>query len=108
MDCFSRHDSDGGAAHRYGIREFIEKRDAFFPSEAGIGNALAVVEGLAGYKILPPGLQMALDHHADDARVAASVVAADLFCDVAADFGLASIIFLAIGMAEIDHEPLRK
>lgn len=81
----------------------------FLPVEAGVGDALAVDEGLAGDELLRAGDQIALDHDAHNPSIAALAAGAgDLAGDIVADDGLAAIVFAAVGMGEVDHDAGRK
>ena len=73
------------------------------PVDAGVGDALAVDERLAGDEFLRAGDEIALDHDADDAAVAGG----DLRGDVVADDGLAAVVLVAVGVAEVDHDARR-
>ena len=72
----------------------------FNPVDAGVGDALAVDERLAGDELLRAGDEIALDHRADDVAIAGS----DLRGHVAADNRLAAVVLLAVGVAEVDHD----
>ena len=58
---------------------------------------------LAGYEILAPGFEMALNHYAEDARVA--------LCDLrhhrVADINLFFWFFAAVAVAKVDHDARR-
>src|SRR5262245_17435355 len=54
----------------YGLGKPLEYADRGRPVDAGVRDALAVAQGLAGGLILPAGDQMALHHDAADAPVA--------------------------------------
>src|SRR5512139_2893279 len=66
------------------------------PAQAGVGDAAAVFECdgivLAGGELLRAGLQVALDHHAEDAAGACG----DLRADVASDVDLALVLLVAV------------
>lgn len=70
------------------------------PADAGVGDALAVDELFAGDKLLTSGDQVAFEHNAHDASVAAG----DLAGDVAADGGLLGVILVAVGVAAVNHD----
>ena len=72
----------------------------FGPVDAGVGDALAVDEGLAGDEFLCAGDQVALNHDADDVRLSCG----DLRGYVVADDGLAAVVLVAVGVAEVDHD----
>ena len=55
--------------------------------------------GCARHQVLPAGVDVAFDHHAEDARVAAG----DLRRDVARDVDLALVLLLAVGVRAVDH-----
>ena len=61
---------------------------------------MAVDEGLAADEFLGSGDEVAFEHDADDAVVAAG----DLGGDVAADGELLGVIFVAVGVAAVDHD----
>src|SRR5438093_1035547 len=72
------------------------------PASEGVGNALPVDGFFSGHQIRPAGFQVALDHHSKG-----SVVTADnLSGDIVADLELTQIIFLAVGVAQINHDSL--
>ena len=54
------------AAHAFG--QAIEQLDAVVPADAGVGQRLAIGQRPAGDEVLAAADEMALDHHADDAR----------------------------------------
>src|SRR5207247_7960798 len=79
-----------------------EQRTAVLPADAGVGDALAVYEGLCRNESLAAGLEMRFDHEADDAVLAGG----DLARDLARDVDLALVHLLAVRMAAIDHQAL--
>ena len=70
----------------------------FGPVDAGVGDALAVDERLAGDQFLCAGNQVALEHDTDDVAVAGS----DLIGDVAADQGLSGVVLETVGVAAVE------
>src|SRR5690606_16498843 len=55
--------------HTHGLREPLEHLDRLVPADAAVGDALAVRQRTAA-EILAAGDEVALDHHADDPRLA--------------------------------------
>src|SRR6266536_2790185 len=90
------------AAHGGG--EGLEDADRVLPTDAAVGDALAVGELLARHEVLTARHEVALDHDSEDALVAP----ADLLADVLADGDLVLRLLLAVGVARVDHEPLRE
>ena len=90
----------GFAAGADGGGERGEERVGFGPVDAGVGDALAVYEGLAGNEFLRAGDQVALDHDADDVVISGG----DLRGNIFAHDRLAAIVFLAVGVTEVDHD----
>src|SRR5579862_2253004 len=86
------------------VAEHVQHRQRIVPADAAVGDALAVLERggivLAGRELLGAGVQVALDHDAEDARVAGG----DLGPDVARDVDLAFVFLLAVGVAEVHHQ----
>jgi len=72
----------------------------FSPVDAGVGDALAVDERFAGDELLCACDEVAFEHDADDAFVACG----DLAGNVAADSELLSMVFVAVGVAAVDHD----
>ena len=70
------------------------------PADAGVGDALAVAELFAGDEFLGSCDEVAFEHHAHNAPVAAGNLAGD----VAADGGLLGVILVAVGVAAVDHD----
>ena len=87
------------AATAGGCGELFEKGMGLLPVDASVGDALAVDEGLAGYEFLRSGDEVALDHDADDSLISGG----DLCSSFAAYYGLAAVILIAVGVAEVDH-----
>src|SRR5262249_17753857 len=87
-------------AHRVG--EIAQERHAVLPADARVGQALAVGQRLAGNQILAPGLEVRLDHHAEDAVLPRG----DLPADLARDVDLPLIHLLAVRVAAVDHQAL--
>jgi hypothetical protein len=56
-------------------------------------------ERLASYQLLRSGNKVALQHETNDAPLAAR----NLTCYVTAHYRLASMVFIAVGVAAIDH-----
>src|SRR5687768_9356441 len=88
------------AALAHGLGEFVEERAALFPGDTAVGNAHAILQGLARHEVLPPAFEMAFHHDAEDALFAA----ADLRRDVVSHVELLLRILAAVAVAEIDHE----
>ena len=61
-----------------------------------------MLQGHTRHQVLPAFFEVAFDHHAGDAAVAAG----DLRGDVGADVDLARMLLLGIGMREVDHHLL--
>src|SRR5581483_7914848 len=80
--------------------ERVDQSSAVFPANTGVGDALAVGQRFSRDQILAPGFQMALDHDAEDARVAAG----DLRRDVVPDGDLFEGILAAVVVAAVDHD----
>jgi hypothetical protein len=59
-----------------GLGEFLEQAVGFVPVDAGVGDALAVDEGLAGDEWLRASYEVALDHDTHNASIAGLVCAA--------------------------------
>ncbi len=57
--------------------------------------------GCPGHEILAAGIEVAFDHHAEDALVAGG----DLRGDVARDLRLLLVPALAVGVRAVDHQP---
>ena len=72
----------------------------FVPAYAGVGDALTVDKLFAGDQLLGSCDEVAFEHDAHDALVAAG----DLACDVAADGGLLGVVLVAVGVAAVDHD----
>src|SRR5215831_11190295 len=83
-----------------GIGQVAHHADGRVPADAGVGDAHAVGERLPGKQILAPGVDVALDHRADDPAIAA----ADLGRDVLRDFDLPFVLFLAVRVRAVDHD----
>src|SRR5688572_9807029 len=66
----------------HGFRELVQDRPAFFPRDATVGDADAILERLAGYEVLPARFQVAFHHDAENAVVAASHLARHVVPDV--------------------------
>src|ERR1035437_6963586 len=93
------------AAGAHGGGQFGEQGVGFWPVYAGVGDALAVDEGLAGDELLRAGDQIALDHDAHNPSIAALTArACDLLRDIVTDDGLAAVILAAVGVGEVDHD----
>ena len=90
----------GGAAGAHRLSEFGEQSAGFIPADAGVGDALAVDQFTAGDELLRSGDEIAFEHDADDAAIAGG----DLSGDIAADGGLAGVVFAAVGVAAVDHD----
>src|SRR5262245_59864475 len=86
----------------HGSRKFFQQRNGLFPSNAGIGNALAIDEFFPGQEILTSGFQMTLDHDSNDPLVSACNLAGDFV----ADLDLTRVVLLTVGVAQIDHDSL--
>ena len=96
MKCVSGFEATGAG----GGGEFVQERVCLLPVDAGVGDALAVDQRLAGDELLRAGDEVALKHDTDDVAVAGG----DLSGDVAADEGLARVVFVAVGVAAVDHD----
>ena len=97
------------AARADGGGEFFEQGVGFLPVDAGVGDALAVDQRLAGNKLLRAGDEIALDHDAENALIAARALrAGDLGGDIVTNEGLAAIILAAVGVGEVDHDARRE
>src|SRR6266511_931657 len=92
------------AAPAHGVAKLAQHADACVPADARIGDTDSVFEGLAGKQVLPPGIDVTFEHHADDAIVAAR----DLAGNIARDLDLTLVLLLAVRMRAIDHHPRRK
>src|SRR5271169_1413955 len=86
-------------ARWHGIRQFSKQLRGFIPSHARIGDALAMSQRLTGNQLLCTWDQIALQHDADDAPLAGG----ELFRDIPAHCTLASVVFVAVGVAAVDH-----
>src|SRR6266850_5741365 len=86
--------------HRF--RERGEQRRRIVPAEAGIGNALSKAQWFGIGKLLAAFDEVRLDHHADDAALAAS----ELPADIARHLRLPAVVLPGVGMRAVDHQPL--
>jgi hypothetical protein len=68
----------------------------------GIGDRLAIDQGLIGLEVLPARNQEGLHHHPDDRSVAGG----DLIGDLADHARLALVVLAAVVVGGIDHDPL--
>src|SRR5215472_17594770 len=80
------------AAAPNGVGQLAQDRDGRVPAYAGVGDAHAVGERLAGQQILAAGVDMAFDHRADDPILAAR----DLRGDIARHLELPFVLLLAV------------
>ena len=69
------------------FRQRIEQRHRLFPADAAVGDALRIHQLFAGHEILPPRIDMALAHHAENALVAGT----DLTGHVTPNFDLSLV-----------------
>ena len=76
-----------------------QQRFGIFPANAGVSDALAEYKWFAQFDILPAGYQMAFDHDPKDAMFPRL----DLSGYIMADCNLALVLFLAVGMREVNH-----
>lgn len=83
-----------------GLGELFQDGDRLVETDAGVRDADAVFQGLAGDCVLAAWLQMALDHDACEAPISAR----DLFGQVGGHLGLVVVILFAVGVARIDHD----
>src|SRR5688572_7327499 len=95
-------------ARLHRLAQGLQHADRVVPADAGIGDALAVFERgrvvLAGVELLHAAVQVALDHHPEDATRAAG----DLCGDVARHVDLALMLLARVGVAAIDHQAARQ
>ena len=84
----------------YRFRQLLQQRFRVFPADAGVGDALPVDERFAGFEFLRAFDQMAFDHHAEDVLLASG----DLRGDVSGGIELAFVLFVAVGVAAINHD----
>ena len=84
----------------YRFCQLLQQCFRVFPAEAGIGDALSVGEWFAGFEFLCAFDQMAFDHHAEDVLLASG----DLRGDVSGGIELAFVLFVAVGVAAINHD----
>src|ERR1039458_345660 len=82
-----------GSAGAGGGGEFGEQGVGLRPVDAGVGDALAVDEGLAWDEFLRAGHQIALHHDAEDVWVASGNLAGD----IVAGNRLAAVVLVAVG-----------
>ena len=83
--------------------QILQQRHTGLPADAGIGDALAIVErgqGHARLEVLTALDQMRLHHHANDALLTRG----HLTTDLGRNLDLAAVVLLAVGMAAIDHQ----
>src|SRR5688572_9029966 len=86
------------AAHSLGKR--IEQRAAVVPADTAVGDALAIHERFPRHEVLAAGLEMTLDHDAENA----ALTRRHLMRHVAPHLDLFLWIFARVGVAEIDHQ----
>src|SRR6056297_1735675 len=86
--------------HRLG--EPMNDRSAVIPADAGIRDALTVGQRLVGNHVLSPGDQMTLDRRADNAGIPTGNLAGDIL----GHLDLPGVLLLAVGVREVDHQPL--
>src|SRR5438477_8989512 len=83
---------------RHRCAQDLEHIERVVPADARVGDALTVVQlgrqVFAGAELLRAGMQVALDHHAEDVPAAA----ADLRGDVARDVDLLFVLLAAVAM----------
>src|SRR5690606_34175590 len=89
------------------LRQDLQRLHRIAPAQAGIGDALAVLQRggivLARGELLRARLDMALDHYAENRLRAAR----DLRAHVAGHIDLLFVLLAAVGVAEVDHETRR-
>src|SRR6218665_2262105 len=101
-----RRRSGAGAlpARLHGGGQLCQRLQRIVPTQAGIGDALAVFERaglvLAGRELLGACVQMAFDHQAEDAARAGG----QLRRDIAGHVELLFVLLATVGMAAIDHQ----
>lgn len=78
----------------------LQNRNGLVEADAGVRDAHTVVELLTRGRTLATGVEVALDHHAHQALVAAS----DLLGENGRNLGLVLVILLAVGVAGVDHD----
>src|SRR6266545_3223822 len=89
-------------AHRVG--QAAERRHRRVPTEAPVGDAPAVHEGVATAHVLAALDQEALHHDTEDRGIALG----DLLADVLGHARLPPPVLLAVAVARVDHEPRRE
>ncbi|GAB4005915.1 hypothetical protein GCM10029992_55140 [Glycomyces albus] len=94
---FRRGRRGGGGGGQLG-QEFLGP----VPADAGVGDALAVFEGLERSGLLAALGEEALDHQARDALLARG----DPVGELADDGGLADVVLAAVGVAGVDDQSL--
>src|SRR5574339_411912 len=82
----------------YRVRKRLEDFQGILPAKARVGDALAVLQWLAGRELLAAFDQVRLDHRTDDALLAAR----DLRGDVARHVELAPVLLAGIGVRAVD------
>src|ERR1700722_20769638 len=94
------------SSHSGGVNgggQLSEKSVGFVPVYAGISDALPLHQWFAWYQRLRARHQIAFDHHAEDATISGG----NLCSDIAADQALTGVVFVAVGVAAIDHDAWR-
>ena len=61
-----------------GVGKGVDKFSGVFPTDAGVGDALSEDQVPAWFHVLAAFDEVAFDHHAEDVRVAAARLAADV------------------------------
>ena len=88
----------------HGFRELVEHREQHLPAHATVGHTLAVGHLRRPVQLLPAVDEETFEHDAGDAPLPSS----NLTSDFMRHHRLAAIVFRAIAMARIDHEPGRR
>ena len=94
--------SPAGAPRPHRLRQTLQHGQRLFPADAGVGHAHAVLQRLAGHDVLPAFVEVAFDHHAGDARFARR----DLLAHRGRHRDLLAVLFVAVGVREVDHHLL--
>jgi hypothetical protein len=97
-----RHCSASGCSSTQpdGFGKHLEGGYRGLPSDATIGDALAIRNGLTRHQILSSGNEMTFDHYADNTTVSPG----NLFCNRAYHARLVVGMFSAVGVAGVDHD----
>jgi hypothetical protein len=90
-----------GAPRSNRSRELIQTRDRIVPTDAGIGNAAAIHKLFTRTNRLIALDKVAFQHDAKNPRFAVF----NLRTHVLTDGELVAVIFAAVGMTHVDHDP---